>query len=147
MKPQHWIYDTTNDSMKSGEKDYSGHLQSINALEFRSPYGRSQHGTLTVRNSAQYGRDAYIEIERGQFLCGVGPCLVQVVFDAGAPKSFQMVRPKDLSSTYLFFADQKKFVEGLHNAAKAKIQATFYQEGDQVMEFDVSGFDATKLQK
>jgi hypothetical protein len=147
VKPQHWTYDTTNDSLKSGAKDYSAQLQSINVFEFRWPYSGSQHATLTLRNSAQHGRDAYIEVQRGQFLCGLDPCLVQVVFDAGAPKSFQMLRPKDSSTTYLFFADQKKFVEGLQHAAKTKIQATFYQEGDQVMEFDVSGFDAGKLQR
>jgi hypothetical protein len=143
---ERWTYEVKDDPMKAGRKDYYAETVSQNTLAFAPPYEGSQHARLMIRNSAQYGKDVIFSIARGQFICGVGRCFVQVAFDANQPESFEVHRPTDLDSTVVFIADYKKFVKRLATAQRVKIQATFYQEGDHVLEFDVSGLDASRLQ-
>jgi hypothetical protein len=115
-------------------------VESTNTLEFGSPYEGAQHGRLTIRKKSGHGTDVYIAIEKGQFLCGVEECTVNARFDEGPIRRFTAVPPSDNSTTVLFIEDATDFIAALHGAKTVTIEATFYQEGSQGLEFNIEGF-------
>jgi hypothetical protein len=141
MKPEpgsQWSYSSDEDKM--GRKRSFAHVTSTNTLSFDFPYNGSQHGTLTIRKSARYGTEAIVSIERGQFLCGLDECLVNVRFDDGPIHQYSASGPADHGTTTLFLSNGPGFVAQLRKAKTARVEATFYQEGTNTLEFNVEGF-------
>ena len=138
-----WESSTGNDAM--GRAYAVTAVTSTNTLLFDFPYQGSQHGTLSVRESARWGTDVMVSIERGQFLCGIEDCTVNVRFDQGPIQQFSAVEPSDRSTNMLFIHTQSKFTSELSKAKVARIEATFYQEGLQTLEFNVEGFSLTPV--
>jgi len=133
-----WVYTSDEDTM--GRKRSFAEVVSTNTLDFGFPYQGSQHGTLTIRKSARSGTEVMISIERGQFLCGVDECAVNVRFDDGPIQEFSAGEPSDHSTTVLFIEGQTRFTAHLRRAKTLRVEATFYQEGSQTLEFNVEGF-------
>ena len=134
----HWTYDTSADAM-SGKSSHSATIESVNTLQFKFPYQRAQHGSITLRNHPRYGKNVLLEIERGQFLCGVENCSISVRFDDGTAHQFTASEPADHSTTTLFVQPYDRFVAELKKSKKVYVSATFYQEGNPVLEFDTEG--------
>jgi hypothetical protein len=123
-----------------GRKQSFANVSSTNTLNFGFPYQGRQWGILTVRKSSQKGTNVLIRIERGQFLCGIEDCIVNVRFDTGRIQRFSATEPSDHSTTTLFLNDEPRFVSLLHKAKVVRVEATFYEEGSQALEFNVEGF-------
>jgi hypothetical protein len=131
-----WEYWTHQDSM--GRKRSNASVDSTNTLSFGFPYQGWQHGTLALRKSP--GLDALIRIERGQFICGYPGCSVNVRFDDGPIQRFLASEPDDHSTTTLFLlGNERRFAAQLLKAKAVHIEATFYQEGSQILDFNVEG--------
>ena len=113
-------------------------VQSSNTLEFSFPYSGAQRGTLRIRK--KHTTDVMVSVERGQFLCGIEDCNINVRFDQGMIQRFTAVGPSDQSTTVLFIEDVPRFLSHLRKAKALDIEATFYQEGSQTLDFDVEGF-------
>lgn len=113
---------------------------STNTLDFDFPYSGVQNGRLTIRKTQGQGTDVYFGIEKGQFLCGIEECTVNVRFDEGPIQQFTAVPPSDHSTTVLFIEDTSSFVSRLRRAKTVRIEATFYQAGAQTLDFSVDGF-------
>lgn len=133
-----WNYSSDEDTM--GRKRSFAHVTSTNTLHFDFPYQGSQYGTLTIRKSARWGTNVAVRIERGQFLCGIDECTVNVRFDTGPIQRFSAGGPDDQSTTTLFLNNEGRFISQLRKAKVVRIEATFYQEGSQALEFNVEGF-------
>lgn len=133
-----WDYSTEQDNM--GRALSFAEVESTNTLEFGFPYGGVQHGRLTIRKKSGHGMEVYVRIEQGQFMCGVEDCTVNVRFDEGPIRHFTAVPPSDNSTTVLFIEDATDFIAALRKAKNVTIEATFYQEGSQGLEFNVEGF-------
>ena len=122
-----------------GRKRSFAAVVSTNTLDFDFPYSGTQHGRLTLRKKSS--TDVYVTIERGQFLCGIDNCTVNVRFDEGPIRHFTAVPPADQSTTVLFIEDTPSFITQLRKAKTLHIEATFYQEGlTGALEFNVEGF-------
>ena len=132
-----WEYSNTEDTM--GRKKSFAHVTSENTLNFDFPYRGPQHGTLTIRSSAGWGTEATIHIERGQFLCGIDRCSVNVRFDDGPVWEYSATGPADHSTTILFIDGAPEFVSCVRKAKFVRIEATFFQQGTQIAEFNVEG--------
>ena len=132
-----WNYDESEDEMGRG-KVKNAMVHSRNQIEFGFPYSGPQRAVLQLRKHPKYGRDVIIYIERGQFLCGIDGCSVQVRFGSGKPLAFRASGPTDHSTTVLFISNYDKFVGNTKKVGKVYIEAEFYQEGSKVFEFDVS---------
>jgi hypothetical protein len=134
-----WSFSENEDSM--GRKRSFATVLSNNTLAFAFPYTGAQHGTLTVRKSAVQGTNVIVRIEKGQFLCtSYEGCTVNVRFDEGPISHFSASPPSDNSTTSLFIGSEGTFISKLKKATVVRIEATFYQEGNQTLEFDVEGF-------
>lgn len=132
-----WNYQEADDKMGRG-KIKSAYVRSLNQVEFSFPYAGPQRATLVLRSHPKYGKDVMLNIDRGQFLCGIDGCSVQVRFGHGKPAEFNASGPSDQSTTTLFIVNYSQFVANLRKVKKVYIEAQFFQEGNKIFEFDVS---------
>ena len=141
VKGNQWHYSEYTDEMGRG-KIYLTSIVSSNTISLDSPYEGAQHGTLSVREHPQHGKDIYISIEKGQLLDSDYHSKVLIRFDDDRPQSFSSVRPADLSSDTLFLRGGAfpVFLNRLKTAKTLKIEVPVYQAGNQILEFDVEGF-------
>ena len=133
-----WTYSTDEDSM--GRERSTAYVKSTNTLSLNFPYQGSQNGTLIVRKSPQKGTNVYFSIEKGQFLCRIDECTVNVRFDTRPIQQFSASEPSDHSTTVLFIANEARFLSQMRKAKMVRIEATVYQGGSQTLEFNVGGF-------
>jgi hypothetical protein len=77
-------------------------------------------------------------VERGQFVCGAD-CTVLVRFDEEFVHGWGMVRSADGRSDVLIFSESHAFIAKLLETKTANVAATFFQEGERVFTFKVSG--------
>jgi hypothetical protein len=136
----HWTYRSETDDMLKKPIRFAS-VKSINELRFGFPYQGSQHATLTLRIHPRFGKNAMFSIERGQFLCGVENCAVLIKFDDGNPQRFTVGEPSDHSTTTLFIENYDRFLASARKAKKVYIAAEFYQEGNNVLDFDTTGLN------
>lgn len=132
-----WVYSDQADKMGRGTIQWAI-VKSLNEVNFDFPYSGAQKATLELRKHPKYGKDIILNIERGQFLCHMDDCSVSVRFDQGKAQSYNAAEPADNSTVTLFIRNFDRFLSGVRKAKKLYIEAQFYQEGNQVFEFDVS---------
>ena len=135
-----WNYSESEDKMGRG-KIKSATVSSLNKVEFGFPYQNPQRATLQLRKHPEYGNDVILSIEKGQFICGVSSCSVQVKFGEGKATKYSASEPADNSSTVLFISDFASFVANTKKSKKVYIEAQFYQEGNRVFEFETSNLN------
>lgn len=133
-----WEYEQNEDKMGRGVIKYAM-TKSTNTLSFDFPYQGLQHGTLTIRKHPEYGKDVIVQIEKGQFLTGIDGCAVKIRFDNGKSMAFHANGPSDHGTTSIFITGYSTIVENIKKSKTMFVEAPFYQEGRQVIEFDVSG--------
>lgn len=109
---------------------------SSNRAMLDSPY-RPVTARLCLRQSPQYGLDAYIALDGdGQILCrSYDGCTLKVRFDDGVQQSFSGASSADGSSNVVFVSNAQRFVNAVKSAETTRVVLTFYRAGDQVMEF------------
>jgi hypothetical protein len=140
-----WNYSSDEEGM-SGKSVHTALVSSTNTLSLDFPYAGAQRGQLMIRRHPRWGNDVIVSIERGQLLChSYGDCSIGVRFDEGKVHRYEGNAPSDNSSEYAFIPAYSTFMKQLPSAKKLRIEVQIYQAGAQVLEFDVSGFDASKL--
>ena len=140
-----WYYSASDDPM-SGRKTFTARLESDNTLNFDFPYQGAQHGTLTLRRHPKWGNDVILSIEKGQILChSFSSCPISVRFDEAAATTYSGTEPSDNSSDTAFIPAYSKFSEKMKTAKRVRIQFNVYQEGAVVLDFNVKGFDSSKM--
>lgn len=137
-----WNYQDYQDEL-TGKKILTAWVKSENTVTFGFPYQGEQRGRLEFRKHPKYGKDVLLQIERGQFVCGIDQCTVAVRFDDGAVQQFSAGTPDDNSTETLFIRNYSRFVSQAAKAKRVVISATVYQEGDRAFTFNVSGLDWT----
>lgn len=137
-----WDYVSDEDEMGRGKVSIAS-IQSENTISLDFPYQGEQYATLALREHPKFGKDVYIKIEKGQLLDSDYHSKVVVRFDSENPMSFPSVRPADLSTEILFLRGSAfpVFLKKLPKAKSVKIEVPVYQAGNQVLTFDVEGFD------
>jgi hypothetical protein len=93
------------------------------------------------------GKQVVLKVERGQFLFQYFTSLpsqhLAVRFDDGALQTFIGSQANDGRTNEIgLSSDSDRFIEQLRKSKKVKIEATFFQEGTVVFEFDVHGLEA-----
>lgn len=135
-----WNYSEEKDEMGNGSV-HQAHVNSNNIFEFGFPYQRPQRATLQLRKHPRFGRDVILSVERGQFMCGVSSCSVQVRFDDGNVQTYSATGPADHDSTVLFIRGYERFVAAARKSKTVAIEAQFYREGNRVLQFNTAGLD------
>jgi RNA polymerase subunit RPABC4/transcription elongation factor Spt4 len=141
-----WTYRRVTDPMAKADV-HQAYVKSSNTQSFGFPYAGEQRATLQVRTHPRYGRDVTFSIEKGQFMCkSYRECTILVKFDDNAPEEFAGVGPEDNSTQHAFIKNGSRFLARMKKAKKVLISTIVYRNGEPAFEFDVSGFDATRLE-
>lgn len=135
-----WNYSESEDKMGRG-KIKSATVMSLNKIEFGFPYQSPQRAALQLRKHPEHGNDVILSIEKGQFICGIRSCSVQVKFGEGKAVKYPASGPADNSSTILFIGDFTNFVTNTKKSEKIYIEAQFFQEGNRVFEFETANLN------
>lgn len=135
----HWEYSISEDKMNSSIRKIA-YLNSSNLLEFDFPYDGGSYGTISIRK--ENGRtDILFKISKGQFLSNVMDGVpVRLKFDDQKAITCTGTMPADYSSDVMFLSPTKTIIKKLKKSKKLYLEAGYYQSGNQVLEFDVSGF-------
>lgn len=145
QKGRQWSYDTSSEGM-SGKSVRTAWVYSSNTINLGFPYQGEQHAKLLLRRHPRWGNDVILLIEQGQVLChSYGDCYVAVRFDDEKLRRYEGNPPSDNSSESIFIPAFGTFMKELPSAKKLKIEIQIYQAGNQVFEFDVSGFKPEKF--
>jgi RNA polymerase subunit RPABC4/transcription elongation factor Spt4 len=139
-----WEYSSQHDKMGRGPT-YFASLQSVNEVDFDFPYNGGSKGILTLRNSPRYGRDAVLQVTKGQFLCSLDGCQVNVRVDGGRPIRVTANEAADGSSNVVFLP-YGVLLRAVRGGRVLLIEANFYREGSRVFEFHAQGLDAKRLE-
>lgn len=140
---ENWSYSESEDKM-SNDKTYFASTKSTNTVEFDFPYNGGSSFNLILR-SKEGQTDVLVKVSKGQFMTSFSnDKTVRVKFDDGSPENFNYGSSTTGESELIFILSEKKFIEKLKKAQKVMIEAEFYQEGRQIMEFDVSGLNWDK---
>ncbi len=140
-----WSYESSPEGM-SGKEVRTASVISTNTINLGFPYGGPQHAVLRFRRHPRWGNDVIFSIEQGQILCSTyGDCKVQVRFDDEKLLRYKGNPPEDNSSESVFIPAFGTFMKKLKNTKVVKVEVSIYQAGNQVFEFDVSGFNSEKF--
>ena len=139
-KPPQWVYEEDRDAMSDGI-NRTAIVRSENSFELDFPYQGSQRGALIIRQHPRWGVDAMVSIPKGQLLCRYNDCTVDVRFDDGRVRSWQMNEPESNDSTMLFFQNPRGFIEQMRGAQRARVQIKLFQNPPVTLDFTVKGFD------
>ena len=136
-----WSYRDSADPM-SDQMTRSACVTSSNEVRLSSPYS-DVRAELCIRQSPRYGLDAYVQLHGdGQILCrSYDNCSVKVRFGDGAQQSFSATDSADGSSNVVFITNAERFLGEAKGADITRVQMTFYQAGDQVVEFRTKGLE------
>lgn len=139
-----WEYDSSTDAM-TDKTTRTACIRSSNAIQLSAPYEPTR-ARLCLRDSPQYGRDAFVALEKdGQILCrSYQDCTVRIRFDKGTAQGFSAVGASDGSTNIFFIRNRDKLERAIRSAGVTAIQAEFYQAGNQAMLFDTKGFSWPK---
>jgi hypothetical protein len=135
---ENWAYQQDSDKMTSKIKYYAA-VNANEELQLKAPYDGGVTATLTIRNMGEKN-EAVLSISKGQFLTGVNGENIDVRFDSLKAETYECSGPADYSTTTLFINSPTKFIAELKKAKKLLIQAVFFDNGTQQMEFNVDGF-------
>ena len=135
-----WIYRERADPMTGGIGT-AAVLDSENEFELKFPYQGRQRAMLVLRAQPQSGRAVLLAIRRGQFHCRVDDCQLQVRFDDQKPMPLSASPSGDGVSTGIFINNIADFERRLRAAKVLRIQAVFWGNGSQVLEFKVAGLE------
>jgi hypothetical protein len=139
------MYSQDEDPMAKG-RVLQALVNSSNSVEFDFPYSGPQNGSLRLRKDPRHGLNVMFEIERGQILCpSYDECTVLVRFDDHQAKRFSGLGPSDNSSEVVFIQNERGFLKEMKNSKRVRISANIYKQGAPVFDFDVSGFDSSKI--
>jgi hypothetical protein len=135
-----WEYAERVDKM-TDQKVRTASTKSKNTLEFSAPYEGTQRAVLMLRHGPDENYDVMIAIQKGQFLCHVDSCGVQIRFDDNKPAIFRASPPSDHSTTMLFIENELTFLRKLSQAKRLLVGADFFHQGSRLLEFDVEGLE------
>lgn len=119
--------------------------ESTNSLNLSFPYNGINKGHLVARNSKKNGVDLIFRVDKGQFRCDLYTCSGKIKLDDAPSKSFTAATAADNSSGIMFFNAPRNWIAIIQKAKHITIEVPMFQEGNQLLEFDVSGLEIDQL--
>jgi hypothetical protein len=137
--PALWNYSNIEDSMGRGAVALAT-VNSLNTVTFNFPYEGTQHAKLKLQKGGGNAPSVCLQLEHANF---VSSAPIHARFDDGKPQRFNGVQTSDYKADRVGVVgdDYNRFIKQLRVAKKVQIEATFFQEGKRVFEFDIRGLD------
>jgi hypothetical protein len=135
--PLRWVYEEVQDPISS-QKICRAHVYSRNLVNLKPPYSGEQRAELIIQNHPRFGNSAILKIKKGQFVCSINDCDVNMNFDASYGAKYNSSPSKDYSPEVIFIGEYREFIYQIKKSKIMKIAATVYLEGEMVFDFDIS---------
>ncbi|CAG2532946.1 hypothetical protein MAR621_03140 [Maribacter dokdonensis] len=137
-KIENWEYSSNVDEM-DGNTNYFAVATSINQLDFDFPYNGGSNGYITIRNMDGENTIA-ISVDKGQFQTSFGNNEhLRIKFDDEELRKYNFSSASDGSMNVVFPAQAKALIQKIKASKTVKIEAPFYNEGRQVLNFNIDG--------
>lgn len=130
-----WQYKDQTDKL-TGTTTHSALVVAKEFLDLKFPYNVKNNMVLLSLREKRGKTSVQLNVGSGQFNGGDDP--IKVRFDSSKVESYEIGKPDDGSSDALFIENNKKFIKELKNAHTLIIEAEFFENGNQIMEFNVS---------
>lgn len=130
-----WEYSEEIDKMTSKSTKFAS-IRSNESLNLDSPYDGLNYGQLVLRKKE--GLNIYVSVGKGQITGEYDDHYVMVRFDEEKAIRFSYSEPQDNSSDLIFIDNENKFLSELKKSKKVLISLPFYQNGNQILEFNTS---------
>jgi len=133
-----WTYNEDINKMTDG-KIYYADVTSSNELSLSAPYDGFNNAHIKIRKK-DGENNVILSIDKGQFITSVEGTAIKVRFDKNKSETFDCSQSADYDPTILFVNSTSRFISKLKKSKKVIIEATLYQDGNQLIEFNVDGF-------
>jgi hypothetical protein len=134
-----WQYDSSIDKMTSKTSKFAT-ITSNESLDLDFPYDGVNFGYLIIRKmNDRLG--ILIRVDKGQISGGYENNYIKVRFDDETPITFSYSEPADNSSDLIFIENKTKFLSKLKKSKKTLIEIPFYQNGNQILEFNTQNLE------
>ena len=138
-----WSYDSATDQMTGAVRHWACTV-STNELQFSFPYDGGATGTLCFIRKGKT-LNATVQVSTGQFNCDIDDCALRFKFDNGAIQSFSAEESTTHETGVLFLNSEQRLLSDVVKAKELKVEAEYFEEGTQVLTFEVTGLNATRL--
>jgi hypothetical protein len=139
----YWYHRSQTDGIDDRKTDFYS-VRSNNEIDLDFPYGKTRMDMVVRYNNGKLASNdggVYLQ-SKGQFHDGSGDVYggyIRVKFDDGPVKRYRYLDPADNSTGTAFIEADQAFVSNLKKSKKIKIEIGYYQNGNQVFEFDTAG--------
>jgi len=133
--PNTWEYSTREDKL-SGKSIYTARIVANEKLYFDFPYAGWQDATLILRHNWPNDNDVMLTVSKWQFVWSYNSS-IKVRFDEWKVETIWFNEPSDYSSDTIFIKWETAFIEKIKKAKKLVIEASFYNEWNHAMVFNV----------
>ena len=134
-----WDYNESRDEMRDDVSKFAT-LRSENELDFEFPYNGGSGAVIGLRRNKTDGLDAYIKVDKGQFLCnGFSGTSISVKFDDGPVQQFSCTDSSSGETEYAFITNSQRFLTALKGSERVMIEAEFFQYGRGQYTFESAG--------
>jgi hypothetical protein len=138
QKAENWNYSEEIDKM-DGTKQFFATNTSTNQVEFEFPYDGGSTFDIIVRNINK-DNEVLLTVSKGQFITSIsGSETLKIKFDENKPENYSYNSASDASTDVIFLNDSEKFIKNIKKSKKVMIEATFFDAGSKIMEFNVEG--------
>ena len=147
-----WVYTTTKSDGLDEVPIKGAVLQSKNSLSLYWPYDGINYGTLYIRKWGDNDIEVALGLDKGNFIDPEhGSILreyIRTVFDQKDRDRFAIERvgKRGLRPGLVVITGTNSFLSQLQGSKTLKIEVKIRKEGLKVLEFDVAGFDLSKLE-
>lgn len=131
---ENWKYSATENKM-DGDSTHFATVTADELLQFGFPYNGGSVATLTIRQKKD-DLNIMFRVTKGQI---ISEDRIRVKFDDSPAENWSISEAADYSSDVVFLNNEKTFLKRLRTASKLILEVEFYQEGNRIIEFDVSG--------
>ncbi|MFO0626925.1 MAG: hypothetical protein U0325_15040 [Polyangiales bacterium] len=132
-----WVYRESHDAMRNATTRLAC-LTANTTLDFAFPYQGGSTARICFRQGPRSGLDAWIDVDRGQFLCALD-CALHAKFDDGPVRRFRGAGPDDVRADMVFFTDPRGFLAATRGAQRIIVEAGFFNEGLRQIVFENAG--------
>lgn len=138
--PPSWSYADLPDPI-SGKTGKAACITSSNTVKQDFPYEETS-AMLCVRKGARDALDAYVRlVSGGQFTVNsYSHSKVMVRIDKKPAAAYSVIGAADYSTDVFFFTNAARLQSALIGSEKTFVEVQLYQAGNQVLEFNTSGF-------
>lgn len=135
-----WTIEVSVDKMGRGTRVEAKKV-SNNTLEFGFPYNGKQRATLWFIKFIGNEKRVVLSVDKGQFNNIYMNNTVDVKFDDDKVKKYKYEFSNDGNVNYILLNDFNSFTKKARTSKKVMIEAGFFQSGNHILEFDLTGFD------